>query len=501
MENRKFLVLGGAAGFILLLFVPFLFSAVLRACSAPAAPKNTNGNQTVQVVQKKLTVWGVEDQRELYEGIFQSFSQNHPGFLVDYRTFSDLKEYHDLLIDAIAEGRGPDIAMVENTWVLKDKNKFSPFPVGLREIDAKKYRETFVDVAAKDLILNDDAGVPQIWGFPASVDTLAIYYNKKHFRDYVLSSALPADLWKSAGGNDIIGQVIKMTKPDLSFERFQLSGMAMGRSDNISMGIDILSLLLLQFNTKLYDEAFTNTILPNSSGIDPTTNESVFPAQNALQLYTSFGLNEFKHYSWNELITKKEEGDDEIGVFAGGKVAMIFGYSSTYDKIIATIKRKKERGKPTMSEDDIGIEPVPRINEGLDRVTYASYFPFVVTSTSGYKQEAWDLILDLVDRSAQELYFSKAHKPTSLYDLVDAQSIDPLYGVFALQVSSAQSLPLVEPFKQREILAQMVDDVINGRKDARQAITEANTRMKCLLDQYNRVQDKEGINCLRVPLQ
>lgn len=498
MENRKFIVLGGLAGFVVLLFIPFLLSALLRGCGGGGTPQNTNANtRPVAAETKKVVIWGLYDDPELYQGIFQDFYGKHPGFVIEYHKFTDINEYRDLLINEIAEGKGPDIAMIQNTWLLKDKNKFSPFPVGLREMSPDVFRKTFVDVAADDLIVKDENGEEQIYGFPTSVDTLGLYYNKKDFRDYVLSSTLPSEIWSSPSGNDIISQVVKMNKPDLSFERFQLSGMGMGRSDNITKAVDVLSLLMLQFGTKLYDdETMRISTLPNSTGVDPEKNEAIYPALNALQLFTSFALPDYKHYSWNELITKKEAGEEEIGAFASGKVAMIFGYSYTLEQIKDSIKSKKDRGKQTISEDDVGITVIPQVTDKVGRVAFASYYPFVVTNTSQYKDEAWDLILDLVDEKAQELYFSKAHKPTSRPAMIDRQSPDPVYGIFALQASYAQSLKLVDPFRAREIFNQMISDVVNGRSDVRKSISDANTKLQCLLDQYNKLPGKEAVNCL-----
>lgn len=498
MENRKYLVLGAVGGVVLLLLLPLLLSTCFRGGGGNVSKNNnTNSAQTVTGA-KKLVVWGLFDQQDLYQGIFQKFYSEHPGVVIEYKSFNDVEEYRNLLINEIAEGKGPDVAMMHNTWIFKDRNKFAAFPTGKGEMSVEKFQKTYVGVASDDLILPDADGNLQIYGFPSSVDSLALYFNKNYFRDYVLSSTTPAEVWNTGGTNDLVSQVVKITHPDLSFERFNPAGIALGRTDNIAQGTDVLSLLMLQYGAKIYDADKKVANLANSTGVDPDTGQAVYPVLNALQLYTSFALSEYKHYSWNELITKKEPAEQEIGTFTAGKAAMIFGYSYTLDQIQQSMKSKRDRGQKTIEEDSVGIALVPQVsdNPSEGRVAYASYYPFVVPKTSQMQEEAWDLILELVSEDAQKVYFEQVHKPTSLPSLIEEQSQNPVYGIFALQASYARSLTLIDAQKMKEVFSRMVMDVVSGVSDPRKSITDANTRLQCLLDQYNKVQGREGINCL-----
>ncbi len=497
MENRKVLVLGAIGGLVLLLLLPLLLGACLRGGNRPAAG-NTNKNQPAQVAveNKSVTLWVLYDSQELYQGIIQKFMTDHPGMQVQFQSFTDAEEYHNRLVNDIAEGKGPDVAMIQNTWLLKDKNKFSPFPPGKGDITVKKYQEMFVSVAADDLILPDAEGMPQIYAFTPSVDTLAVYYNKKFFREYVQSRNYPADFWKTGGVDDLVSQVIKINHPDLSFERFSPAGIALGRSDNITYATDILSLLMLQYGAGLYDSELKTAALTNSTLI-PESGQSVYLVRSALDLYTSFAIPQAtNYYSWNEYITKKEKNEYEVGAFTSGKVGMILGYSSTMEKIKKSIADKRTKGKKVIEEDSVGIAPVPQVSATSGRVAYASYYPFVVTNTSQMKEEAWDLILDLSSEDAQRNYWTQVHKPTSLAALIDEQVVDPVFNAFAQQVSVAKSLKFVDTDKMKIILGKMIDDVVNGLSDTSKSVSDANQKVQCILDQYNKNPAREGVNCL-----
>jgi ABC-type glycerol-3-phosphate transport system substrate-binding protein len=503
MENRKYIVLGAVGGFILLLLFPLLLGSCMKGCSSPARPKNSNVNKAHVVNEtKSLVVWGLYDDISLYKGVFDEFQTNN-HITIEYHKFTDPEAYRDLLINEIAEGKGPDVAMVNNTWVLGDKNKLLPFPAGQGGWTVQKYTGTdgFVKVAQDDLILPDDSGTPQIYGFPASVDTLALYYNEKWLREMTPSQPIPSDVWTSEDHNDFANQVAKINKTDLSFERFFLSGVAMGRSDNITKAVDIMSLLLLQYGTQLYDDKMQRVRLADAfTSVDPDTNvsQTVYPAKNALTLYTKFGISDEGNifYAWNDMITKKEMGDYEVGAFASGKVAMIFGYSYTMDQIHKLIEQKRNAGKATIDPSEVKIAPVPQAtSKPIGKISFANYYPFVVPRNSKYPKESWDLILALVDKKSQEYYWQQAHKPTSLSSLIDTEAQDPVYQAFGIQVGYAQSLRLTDPLKFSVIVKNMITDVLNGGSiDV--ILKNATAKLQCLLNQYNQTGDQEGVNCM-----
>lgn len=481
--TRKTTVLSIVAGIVLLILFPLIAGGiwqVLRGTpdKAPAG------------VQKTLAIWALYDGREIYEPKIQEFLKAHPEYRVEYRRYTDPEEYRAMLVDHIAEGRGPDVAALPNEWTYKDRFKFSPYD----GTTVEAFRQAFVGSAADDLILPDADGKERIYGLPAFTDNLALYYNKRYFRDYVLGSNQPAPAWQATGQDDLLRQVAKLTEPDLSLERFLVAGIALGRTDNIARGVDIFRLFLLQHGVQLTDEAAKTATLVTQR---PAGSVGLPPFVEALKFFTSFAVSDFQQYSWNDLITKREYEEYELGAFATGKLAMMYGYASDYERILTSIRGKKSRGRAAMEADDIGILPVPQLQAGTaGRTTLARYAPFMVPTTSRSKAEAWGFIRSLSDPEYQQAVFEKHHRVTSLISLLEKQTVDPVYGTFALQASYARSPRLVEPGKMARIFSTAIMDVSGDGQDPNASAIAAAAKLQCVLDQRNQTAGREDQDCL-----
>ncbi len=237
----------------------------------------------------------------------------------------------------------------------------------------------------------------------------------------------------------------------------------MGRSDNIMRAVDILYLLLLQYKTRFYNASISQTAFVNQQ-ITTSTGLLINPASEALRLYTSFALPSNKNYSWNEYLATVGSPVEEMETFARGKVAMIFGYSYLYEQIKAEIKDLKDKGAQTIDPADIRISAVPQVNDPATstekRVAYANYYAETVARTSEHPAEAWDFLMFLSSKENLQYLNGKTHKPTSRRDMIEDQKKDPIYGVFAEQTGYAESLPVYDYARYKEIFARAIDSVL-----------------------------------------
>ncbi len=429
-----------------------------------------------------LDLWVVYDNTEAFQEQIQAFQSNNPGIQVNVKKFVNLDEYEDLIVNEIAEGEGPDIFMIHNSWLPKHLKKLLPMPADQPIVMTPDiFRQTFFQAAADELIVDE-----QIYGIPLSLDNLAIFYNKQHFQDLIATSDSPADLWEG-----IQEQVIALTKPDNSPERFALAGIAMGRSDNITSAVDILYALMLQYGVEFYDDqeqqaTFANTV----SGIPGVDN----PGVEALELYTSFGLSSYRNYSWNESITGLSPTEKELSPFVRGKVSMIIGYPYIYETLNAAIQGQQRSGGEHIDLEDIGIAPFPQLvspDEATSRDTYASYFPLVVARTTDMPQEAWSLVQFLSSADGQQTYHKLTNRPTSRKDMVTEQQTEPVFGTFAFQAPFAKSFKIYDDDAYRRVFAQAIDDVVKNTKTAQQALTDAQQKITCIVQKEKGLLDIE----------
>jgi len=451
--------------------------SLLSGCIAKEQPQKTTKAENITLVYYKLF-----DDEDVIRPIIQQYQASHPNVDIIYKKFTDPVEYENLIINELAEGEGPDIFSMPNSWFLRNTRKVSPLPVD--KMLPSDFEKTFVDVAKTDLVLRDPAdSTDKVFGIPLSVDTLALYFNKAQYNDKIPSQGRPAETWEG-----LKDDVYKLTKKDNSFERFEVAGIAMGRSDNVARAIEILYMLMLQYKVDFYNANYSQAQFTKQKAVS-ATGIGLNPAAEALKLYTSFALPTNKNYSWNAYLSDPKSAVKEMDTFARGKVSMIFGYSYLYDQITAEIKDLKDKGVNTIDTKDIGVAVVPQVNDPKTstekRVAYANYYGETVSRTSKNPAAAWDFLMFASSKENLQYYHDKTHRPTSRRDMIEDQMKDPIYGVFAEQIGFAESLQLYDATRYMTIFSQAIDSVL--------ATVTPNEAMKIAEDQINAMLPQEGL--------
>jgi len=469
---------------LLLSFSLLFFSGCRTKCikGGENYPECLGGDAPSATAEKReMVIWNLFDPKDAFAGQLQAFQSEYPGMKITYKKFENEDRYEEILLNALAEGRGPDIFAIHQSWLPRHQKKIFPMPENM--MVSEQFRETFFDVTADVLLREDEEKFERIYGLPLFVDTLAIYYNTTVFRDGLQSSSRPAETWEG-----IKEQVYSLKRTDNSVERFALSGMAMGRADNIFSAISVLSLLFLQEGVQFLDESGTKILLGRQQGTKEGTGKPFYPAQEALKLYTSFALPSYKHYSWNRVITGLYPTQKEVGVFVRGKAAMIFGFSSLYPDILAALEGQRKSGQDTIRPDEIGVAAVPQflpLAESIDRHSFANFYPLTVSRNTNYPEEAWELLFFLTGAESAMEYHRKTKKPTARFDLIDEQVSEKFFGVFAQQVPYSKVLPVFDQEKFAIIFGSAIDVVASSKLDASDAMKLAEKRMQCLLDQQH----------------
>lgn len=491
MKNRYLKLIAIAV----VLVAPLLLSGCKKKCPRPT--DNVPGTSTFrddcpfeeagtgQSGQRELNLYVLYDNTDAYQEQIQAFQSRNSGLIVRTKKFVNIDEYEDLIINEIAEGEGPDIFMVHSSWMPKHYKKLYPLPLDQPIVmNADLFRQTFFQSAADDLIIDE-----QIYGMPQSIDNLAIFYNKQHFKDLIATSDKPGALWE-----EIKEQATTLTKRNNSPERFSLAGIALGRSDNISSAVDILYAMMLQYGVAFYDDKEERAIFATSQGGAIGSDK---PGVEALELFTSFGLPSYRNYSWNEYITGFAPEEKEVNPFIRGKVSMIIGYPYLYDTIEQGIQQQQRQGSQHIDLDDVGIATFPQLvtsAEATQRDTYASYFPLVVARTTDMPAEAWSLIQFLTSSDALQTYHKKTNRPTSRKDMVAEQQTEPLFGTFAFQAPFSKSFTIYDDSAYRKVFADAIDEVVRNVSTADQALTSAQQKITCIVQKEKDMIDA-GTDC------
>ncbi|TSC91304.1 MAG: Uncharacterized protein G01um10142_32 [Parcubacteria group bacterium Gr01-1014_2] len=393
----------------------------------------------------ELEFWGVFDEPSAFDETIRSFRRIYPDINIRYVPFP-FEEYEKALINALASGRGPDIFMIQSSWLPKHKDKIASLDQNDKDLNFKlfNFQQDFVDVVQNDLIDNG-----QIYGLPLYVDTLALYYNKDLFNSAGISQ--PPKTW------DEFNEAVKILTEIDNRGNIEKSGAAIGLARNVNRSTDILSLLMIQSGVEMVDRARNEAAFANSIGFEPV-------GEAALEYYTDFANPAKIIYTWNNNLFYS------IDAFVTERAAMMFNYSHQ----IPVIKSKA----PRLNFD---VALMPQVKDASTRVDYANYFGPAVSIASENKKAAWQFLVHLASRDGALPYLRKSLRPTARRDLIDSQKTDPDLGVFATQALSARSWYQVDPLAIEQIFAEMIENVVFRRATVPEALRAAEDKVTVLM--------------------
>jgi len=415
----------------------------------------------------ELEFWGVFDPEDVFRSTINTYQSSRPNVSINYRKLR-FEEYERELINAWAEGRGPDIFMVHNTWFGGYESKISPLPSkikvptvqikpGLKQEKIYSFKEIVtprpqqLDTGYIQVIADDVVRDSKIYGMPLGVDTLVLYYNRN-----ILDQAGVKNIPRTWQDVKEASQAITRYNEEGEVER---SGIALGGALNINRSFDIISLLMAQNGTE-----FTRSgKVTFAGGSSFSSDRSFRPGQEALRFYTDFGLSSKEVYTWSEDLPSEQE------LFISGRLGMMLGYAFQ----LPTLKAQG----PKL---DFGVAPIPHINvDGTDAVgetvNWANYWNLSVARATDYPDEAWDFVLFTTTEVKNAKKYSKlTGKPSAMRALLGEQAQDPDLGIFTDQLLSAQSWYRGKDHAAAEaIFDNMITSVLNGSATLRDAISQA----------------------------
>lgn len=349
--------------------------------------------------------------------------------------------YEKELLEALAQGRGPDVFVIHHTWVEGKRGLMSPAPPEV--IDERAVNEEFVPVVAADMIRDGF-----IYGLPTSVDSLALYYNN----DVLASSGVgqPSKTWK-----DFQEDVEKITRVTRTGQ-VQQSAAALGTAANVNRASDILQILMLQSGLPIV-------------GSDARIDVANDIGERALAFYTDFSNKSKRVFTWDL------SQDFSLDAFSEGETAMMLNYSYH----IPTIRAKNPRL-------NFSIAKLPQIPDTkLDsHRTFASYWPFTVSNTSRAPVTAWQFLRFLTSKGPAETINKAQGVPPARRDSAEELARDPAIGVFAEQSLTAATWPRVDVVASDGIFNRMIDKVAAEGVAAGDALREAQDQLQQIIEQH-----------------
>lgn len=443
---------------IAIVLTVLMISSLLAGCFKT---KNTTGPIT-------LNVYGLDDS-DVLNSIIAKYKDKYSSVSVRYKKFANAAEFEDLLVNEIAEGEGPDIFYIKNTWLPRHIKKVIPLQTDV--MTPQKFVETFVNVASEDFVQPDpNDGVEKVYALPLYVDTLALYYNKKDFEQRFPERGKPANNW-----NTLQAEAAQLRSQDPN-NLLEHGAIALGRADNIRLAVDVIYNLFLQGGVDFYDDKYKTVTLEG--------------AQKYFDYFLSFADSKHKAYSWSaDLVPSSDRVLGEVEAFLSGKVSAIFAYSDLYPRLETEFKNVKSRAKNVISLDDIAVMPVPQFAENeADYKVFSNYYGLAVSRNSKNSKVAWDFIQFAASQENARSYHKNTKKPTARRDLVEEQKKEPITDIFISQLGYAGSFRIFSDQKFAQFAKEAVLAVNQG-----QTSSSAFSDMTEKMDRLLKIESPEGL--------
>ncbi len=299
----KYIVTG--IGLFSAVFAFLVFSGKLPIGNSPKSQK----------VVGHLTMWGTLPAEQVGVVVNQ-MAADEKTYSVSYEEIPEEK-FQKVLVDALANGEGPDMILADYKTILAQKQRLSPFPYA--SFPVNDFKNSYVDGAS--IFLSNDG----ILAFPVTIEPLMMFVNRDTLsKNGVATAPLYWD--------DLLALTPKITTKD-SNGKLLSYGVGLGTLSNVVNGKEIIISLIQLLGQEPVSVSVSGGL--SFTGNYPLTQSSVvLPLRESLKLVTQFSDPNKEAYSWNSYT-----GTTDKDAFAAGKLAIYFGFSGES----ADIARKNER--------------------------------------------------------------------------------------------------------------------------------------------------------------
>ncbi|HXK36683.1 MAG TPA: extracellular solute-binding protein [Candidatus Paceibacterota bacterium] len=388
----------------------------------------------------KITYWQYfyESKVNLMTELIQKFEAQNPGIKVEQVTFP-YESYLAKVAAAVPAGEGPEVINLFYGWLpLWVKSGYIQ-PLSSGDFSADYFKNNFYPLVAESVNFGG-----KNYSVPTAVRALALFFNKKLFRDAGLDPNIPP---KTLDG--LVTYAKKLSKYDAQGNLVQAG-------------------LLMQPNGQ--GHVWIREVLFRQFGAVP------YSADGRKVTYASpAGIQAFQWYM--DRITKDKVGypnftTDDVTAFKAQKGAMNIDGSFR----IATLNAVKDL--------EWGVAELPT-NKGI-KSNFASFWTHsIVTGVSGKKLEASVKFLKYITSpEVQELWLQKVGELPATPSLSEKYKNDPVISVFLKGLAYAHATSYVDEAGQRTIMVNAVDAVNLKKSDPGEVLKAAAAEEQALIDNF-----------------
>jgi len=422
---------------ILIAFMAFIAVAVLLFAGIIPGFRTPTGGYGGEI-----TLWATIPDSTIRPVIDQINQAHSKEFTLRYVAQNEAT-YEQILIDALAAGKGPDIFTLPQDLIAKHEDKI--FTIPFASISERVFKDTFVEEG--ELYLTEMGVI----ALPLTIDPIVMYWNRDIFSGAGLST--PPMYW-----DEFLALSPKLTKTDQSRNVLRAT-IAMGTFENIVNAKDILSLLFLQAGSSIVvrnEQGFVSTLLERN-----TANQS--PSESALRFYTEFANPSQGIYSWNRALPSSRD------MFTRGDLAVYFGFASERNDIA--------QKNPHLNFD---VTIVPQIRDEKVRKTFGRMNGLAIARNSEKIQTAFSAAYLMTGKETGDAIAGVLNLPPARRDLLTLKPADAFGTVFYDSSLIARAWLDPNPKETYTIWKEMIDGVSSGRLKIGEALLSASQQLSSL---------------------
>lgn len=260
--------------------------------------------------QGEVILWGTFPETAM-NPIIQEFNPQAKTYRVTYREVRE-DVFNQKLLEALANGTGPDLILAPYQTILSQSSRVYPFPIG-----DKEYKDLYVNGAS---VLYSPHGALAL---PVSIEPMVLFYNRTLFAKHHIIN--PPAYW------DEVSALVPSLTVQNNRGQFLESGIALGDpttpyAKEILMAI-VAQLgqipVLSQYNQM--GESYMSVIANEPVLADG----DVLPLTSAVRFFIQFADPTQRTYSWNQYLGNATDQ------FVAEKLAMYIGYSGELNTLRA----------------------------------------------------------------------------------------------------------------------------------------------------------------------
>ena len=375
--------------------------------------------------------------------LLEEFNNTNQSFVVQY-VQKEVATLDRELLEALAEGNGPDMIFLPDNLAFHYANKIAP--ISYQNYPLVSFKKNFAGAGEVFLTKNG------ILALPLAIDPLVMYYNRNQLDANGI--IYPPSFW-----DDLVSLIPTLIKKDET-NKITKSPVALGHYSNVNHAKEILSALFMQTGNSIVKEQ--NGVLV--SNLDAIASNPTFNLSSILKFYTDFADPNNSAYSWNKSFP------NSMSAFSKEDLTFYFGFGSELVSLVNTNPNQ-----------NLGVTFFPQIRNANFKSTGARITGVAMLTSSRNLNTA----VTVGNLMATSNFASKFAVATGMAparrDLLRNKPSDAFSPVFYDSALYARSWLDPSPSDTNNIFRNMIDGVLSNRFNVDAAVSDADNKLNLLL--------------------